>query len=170
MKVTMVCMEDGIMACGFRKFAGYVERLCPEARFCFVSTDNLRSLMSALTGKTGGGGHADAEYVDEVARGLADSDLLGISSMTGYADLTRAVIARVRELNPECTIIWGGVHPIIHPEDAILADVDGICTGEGEFAFEEFFAAWKEGRDYTETPNFWFRKGDWVPIDTHLIF
>jgi anaerobic magnesium-protoporphyrin IX monomethyl ester cyclase len=160
MKVTMVCMEDGIMACGFRKFAGYVERVCPEARFCFVSTNNLRSLRGALTGNTGGGGSADATYIEEVAQGLADNQLLGFSSMTGYAELTRAVIARVRELNPDCTIIWGGIHPIIHPEDAILADVDAICTGEGEFAFEEFYNAWKEGRDYTETLNFWFKQND----------
>jgi len=160
MKVTMVCMEDGIMACGFRKFAGHVERLIPEARFCFVSTNNLRSLTSALIGNTGGGGGLDEQAVDEIAQDLADSDLLGFSSMTGYADLTKVVIKRVREINPNCTIIWGGIHPIIHPEDAILADVDGICTGEGEFAFEQFYNALCEGRDYSDTPNFWFRRGD----------
>ncbi|MFK8048176.1 MAG: radical SAM protein [Halioglobus sp.] len=160
MKVTMVCMEDGIMACGFRKFAGHVERLIPEARFCFVSTNNLRSLTSALIGNTGGGGGLDEQAVDEIAQDLADSDLLGFSSMTGYADLTKVVIKRVREINPNCTIIWGGIHPIIHPEDAILADVDGICTGEGEFAFEQFYSALCEGRDYSDTPNFWFRRGD----------
>lgn len=162
MKVTMVCLEDGIMACGFRKFAGHVERLIPEARFCFVSTNNLRSLTSALIGNTGGGGGLDELAVDEIAQDLASSDLLGFSSMTGYADLTKVVIKRVREINPECSIIWGGIHPIIHPEDAILADVDGICTGEGEFAFEQFYTALCEGRDYTDTPNFWFRKGDEV--------
>ena len=84
MKVTMVCLEDGIMACGFRKFAGSVEKLIPDARFCFVSTNNLRSLTSALLGNTGGGGEFGPEHVDEIAQGLADSDLLGLSSMTGF--------------------------------------------------------------------------------------
>lgn len=32
-------------------------------------------------------------------------------------------------------MIWGGIHPIIYPEDAISADVDAICSGEGELAF-----------------------------------
>jgi anaerobic magnesium-protoporphyrin IX monomethyl ester cyclase len=162
MNVTMVCLEDGIMACGFRKFSGMVEKLHPQSRFCFVSTNNLRSLSSALIGNTGGGGDLDPDRVDEIAQGLAQSDLLGFSSMTGYAGLTRAVIGRVREINPSTTIIWGGIHPIIHPEDAILADVDAICTGEGEFAFEQFLDAFKAGRDYTETRNFWFKDGDSV--------
>lgn len=162
MKVTMVCMEDGIMACGFRKFSGHVERLIPDARFCFVSTNNLRSLSSALIGNTGGGGGLDAEAVDEIARDLAQSDLLGFSSMTGYAGLTKAVISRVRQLNSSITIIWGGIHPIIHPEDAILADVDAICTGEGEFAFEQFYDAWNTGQDYTTTCNFWFKDGETI--------
>lgn len=162
MRVSMVSMEDGIMACGFRKFAGQVERLIPEARFYFVSTHNIRSLTRVLLGKAGAGGDLEGEVVVEIAQELAQNDLLGFSSMTGYADLTRAVIARVRELNPACMIVWGGIHPIIHPEDAIQADVDAICTGEGEFAFEQFYQAWKEGKDYTSTPNFWFKKGEQI--------
>ncbi len=158
----MVCLEDGIMACGFRKFAGTVESLIPDSRFCFVSTNNLRSLSSALIGDTGGGGKLDADEIDEISQDLAGSDLIGFSSMTGYAALTRAVIQRVREINPKSTIIWGGIHPIIHPEDAILADVDGICTGEGEFAFKQFYNAWVNGQDYSSTPNFWFKNADKV--------
>ncbi|HEY6131457.1 MAG TPA: cobalamin-dependent protein, partial [Halioglobus sp.] len=160
MKVTMASMEDGIIACGFRKFSGHVERLIPDARFCFVSTHQLRSLTRVLAGKAGAGGELSPEFIDEIAQGLAQTDLLGFSSMSGYANLTKSVIARVRAINPACMIIWGGIHPIIHPEDAILADVDAICTGEGEFAFEQFYTAWKEGRDYTATPNFWFKDGE----------
>lgn len=158
----MVCMEDGIVACGFRKFSGHVERLIPDARFCFVSTHHARSLARVLFAKHGAGSEMPEEVVDEIAQGLADADLLGFSSMSGYASLTRRVIARVREINPGCMIVWGGIHPIIQPEDAILADVDAICTGEGEFAFEEFYDAWKNGRDFTATRNFWFKQGDTI--------
>jgi len=63
----------------------------------------------------------------------------------------------VRELSPDTYQIWGGIHPIIQPEDAILADVDAICVGEGEFAFEELLACLKEGRDPTHTKNVWFK-------------
>jgi anaerobic magnesium-protoporphyrin IX monomethyl ester cyclase len=61
--------------------------------------------------------------------------------MTGYADLTHRIIRRVRELDPDVFMIWGGIHAIIHPEDAITAEVDAICTGQGEIAFEQFFDA-----------------------------
>jgi anaerobic magnesium-protoporphyrin IX monomethyl ester cyclase len=162
LKVTMVCMEDGIVACGFRKFSGHVERMIPDARFCFVSTHHARSLTRALVGKNGAGGELSPEAIDEIAQGLAQCDLLGFSSMSGYAHLTKAVISRVRQINPACMIIWGGIHPIIQPEDAILADVDAVCTGEGEFAFEQFYEAWKDGRDYTATRNFWFKNGDTI--------
>jgi anaerobic magnesium-protoporphyrin IX monomethyl ester cyclase len=65
----------------------------------------------------------------------------------------------LRTIDASTFIVWGGIHPIIHPEDAIGAEVDAICTGEGEFAFEEFFTKFSNGHDYTGVRNFWF-KGD----------
>ena len=73
-----------------------------------------------------------------------------------------AIARRVRELSPRTYIVWGGIHPIIHPEDAIAADVDAVSTGEGEFAFHEFFEAFGAGRDFTATRNFWFKTDDGV--------
>ena len=111
----------------------------------------------------------DRDHVDEIAQGLRHADLVGFSSMTGYAELTRSVIRRVRELNPSSYIVWGGIHPIIEPEDAIQADVDAICTGEGEFAFEQLIVGLEEGRDVTGTPNFWFRGKDGEPIKSKFL-
>jgi radical SAM superfamily enzyme YgiQ (UPF0313 family) len=88
--------------------------------------------------------------------------------MTGYADLTHRIIRRVRHLNPSVYMIWGGIHPIINPEDAITADVDAICTGEGEFAFAELFDSLQRGQDNTSVKNFWFKRGDEV-IQNHFL-
>jgi radical SAM superfamily enzyme YgiQ (UPF0313 family) len=114
-------------------------------------------VRGALKGSAGFEANLGDEEVDEIARHIAGADIVGYSSMTGYADLTRRVITRVRELNPGGYQIWGGIHPIIHPEDAILADVDAICTGEGEFAFHELYELFRDGRDHTEVRNFWFK-------------
>jgi len=162
MRVRLVCLEDGITSCGFRKMAAYVRRLNPDTRSCYVSTNNYRSLLNAVRGSFGGRGDLGAEAVDEIAHALADADLIGFSSMTGYAELTKAIARRVRELSPRTYIVWGGIHPIIHPEDAIAADIDAVCTGEGEFAFHEFFEAFGAGRDFTATRNFWFKTDDGV--------
>jgi radical SAM superfamily enzyme YgiQ (UPF0313 family) len=155
----MVCLEDGINSCGFRHMAAYAKRLVDDTRAYFVSTQNYRDLRHALAGRVGSGSDLPADDIDEIAQGLVDADILGFSSMTGYSDLTKAVIRRVRELSAKPYIIWGGIHPIIHPEDAIRAEVDAICVGEGEFALEEFLDAYRDGRDFTATKNFWFRKG-----------
>ena len=156
MRTRMVCLEDGITSCGFRKMAAYVAQLEPGTESFYISTERYRSVKTAVRGM-GDKAVIGDEQVDEMAQGLADSDLIGFSSMTGYAELTRRLIKRIREINPGVYMIWGGIHPIIQPEDAILADVNAICTGEGEFAFEEFLAAFKEDRDHTNTKNFWFK-------------
>ncbi len=93
--------------------------------------------------------------VDAMATGIADADIVAFSSMTHVAAQTKTLIAAVRRVNPKAYIMWGGIHPIIVPEDAIQ-HADAVCTGEGEFAFEEFFEAFRNERDYTHTRNFWF--------------
>jgi anaerobic magnesium-protoporphyrin IX monomethyl ester cyclase len=153
----MVCLEDGITSCGFRKMAAYAARLNPDTRSYYVSTKHFRGVGNFLSGESGRKGELGDADIDELARGLAGADIVGFSSMTGYADLTRAVMKRLRVIDPSTFIVWGGIHPIIHPADAILADVDAICNGEGELAFHQFYDAFSEGRDYTRTANFWFR-------------
>ena len=166
----MVCLEDGITSCGFRKMAAYVARLNPDTDVYYVTTAHqYKSVRNAINGSRGAGGDLDDDQVDEVAHGLLGADMLGFSSMTGYAELTHRLSRRVRELDPSIYMVWGGIHPIIHPEDAIARDVDAICTGEGEFAFETFFDAFKDGRDYTGTDNFWFRKPDGEILRNHFL-
>ncbi|HEX2047748.1 MAG TPA: radical SAM protein [Acidimicrobiales bacterium] len=165
MHIKMVCLEDGITSCGFRKMAAYVAQLNPDTESCYVSTNRFKSVTNLLRGTFGTEGELSDEGVDEIAEHLAQADLVGFSSMTGYAELTRRVAKRIRTINPSAFLLWGGIHPIIHPDDAISAEVDAICTGEGEFAFREFFELFTSGRDYTGVGNFWF-KGD---QDGHVI-
>jgi radical SAM superfamily enzyme YgiQ (UPF0313 family) len=162
MNVKLLCLEDGIVATGFRKIAGYIEHLHPDTRTHYLSTHDYRSVWKAVTGTIGGRGALDADAIDEAAQGLRDADVVGFSSMTGYADLTKAIIRRVREVSPRTYLIWGGIHPIIHPEDAIQSGVDAVCTGEGELAFEELYHHLNAGTDETSVRNFWFRRGDQV--------
>src|SRR5947209_17008174 len=157
MKIHLVSLEDGITATGFRKFAAYAEKINPDTRTFYVGTQRYRSMWKSFARKVGEGRSFGAAEVEEIAQQLANADVVAFSSMTGYADLTKELAARVRELNPKAYTMWGGIHPIIYPEDAIKADVDAICTGEGEHAFEEWFDAYRGGRDYTRVQNFWFK-------------
>ncbi|MDQ6806737.1 MAG: cobalamin-dependent protein [Actinomycetota bacterium] len=168
MKVRMVSLEDGITSCGFRKMAAFVAGLNADTQACYVTTNRYRGIRNALFGGLGSGGGLADDEIDEIAQGLSTADLIGFSSMTGYADLTHRIIHRVRELNPSVYMIWGGIHPIINPEDAITADVDAVCTGEGEFAFQELFDSLQRGHPDTTVKNFWFKRGDEV-IRNHFL-
>jgi len=138
----------------------YTECFNSDTHCYYVSTNLNRSMLSLMFSSYGG--QATGDDIDAMASELADADLIGFSSMTGYAGLTKAVIARVREKTKHPFIVWGGIHPIIFPEDAILSQADALCTGEGEFAFHELVQAIKAGKDYRGTRNFWFKEGQSV--------
>lgn len=172
MKIALVCVEDGLMSVGFRKIAAFVKTLNPETTGHYVPYQNYRSLKVILLGQHGECADVPEDAIREMAEPLAKADIVGFSSMTGYAGLTADIIRHVRMVNPNAYIIWGGIHPIIVPEDAIK-HADAICTGEGEFAFQEFFEQFKAGKDYTKTRNFWFRqngaviKNGFLPLMTN---
>ncbi len=79
----------------------------------------------------------------------------GFSWMTGYATLIKKFGRCIREIKPSSHIVWGGNHPIIVPENAIL-HADAICAGKGEFACQNFYQNLSAGRAYYKTCNFWF--------------
>src|SRR5438105_12939563 len=158
MKIHLASFEDGITATGFRKVAGFIERLNPETRVFYVGTNSYRSLWKSFSRRMGNARPFGEEDVDRIAQGLAGADIIGLSSMTGYSDLTRRVAARLKVAAPKSFVMWGGIHPIIYPTDAIAADVDAICTGEGEFAFERFFDAFKNGRDFSGIGKHWVKR------------
>lgn len=164
MRIRLVSLEDGVISCGFRRMASFVASLNPDTEAYWVCTSHYRNFADAILGRTGDEGWLSPESVDEIARSLVDADLVGFSSMTGYSGLTKAIASRIRELAPGSApfLVWGGIHPILSPEDAIQGDVDAVCIGEGEFAFQEFLAAFAEGRDFTGVRNMWFKNGETI--------
>lgn len=176
MKISLICCEDGLMNIGFRKIAAQIKKLNPGTTVYYIACDNSRSVKTVILGRYGDYPSVQENIMRKMAEPIAGADIVAFSSMTGYAPLTRNLIKHVRAVNPRAYILWGGIHPIIVPEDAIR-DADAVCTGEGEFAFETFFEAFRNGRDFTKTKNFWFRmkrtdgseeivKNDFLPLMT----
>lgn len=169
MKICFTSIESGIITVGFRKMAALMRSLNSDTEICYVVPTNQMSFSSFLLGRcTAAISESD---LDSIARHLAQSDLVAFSSMTMFADLTKDIIARVRKNNPDVFIVWGGIHPIVDPQDAIQ-DADAICVGEGEIAFNSFFSKYVTGGNYTETNNFWFKangdvlKNGMLPLQT----
>jgi radical SAM superfamily enzyme YgiQ (UPF0313 family) len=71
----------------------------------------------------------------------------GISAMTGYQIHHGIQIARsVRALNPSLPIVWGGVHPTIHPDSTIRHGlVDAVVIGDGEETAVDLAHALEDG-------------------------
>ena len=155
MQVRLVCVEDGLENIGFKKFAAYVRSIHQNTKVAFVPTGNVYSLIKHITEK--GGGDLKENDIHAVAKFLAKGDLIGLCSMTQYSTTVYKIIAAIRHINPSAYIVWGGIHAIIHPEDAIK-HADAVCTGEGEFAFKIFLELFKNGENYTTAPSFWFKK------------
>jgi|TARA_B100001964_G_C14205528_1_gene587917 radical SAM superfamily enzyme YgiQ (UPF0313 family) len=167
LEIRLASVEDGLDNIGFRKISAYIKSIHSNTKVAYVPTGNVRSLTKILTEK----GPEDGELLDQdilnVSQFLAEGNLVGLSSMTQYSTTVYKIVAKVRQFNPGAYIIWGGIHPIIQPEDAIKY-ADAVCTGEGEFAFKTFFELFKNGGDYTTTPSFWFRKNNSIIKNRNL--
>jgi len=65
--------------------------------------------------------------------------------------------------NRRVPTIFGGVHVTLNPEEVIAyPEVDMICRGEGEEPLLELLEAMERGKDYSQIPNLWVKKGDKV--------
>ena len=165
LKIRLALVEDGLNNIGFRKFSAYVKSIHPNTKAAYVPTGNMQGLIRTLFEK--GAGDLTGKDILKISKFLAEGDLVGLSSMTQYSTTVHEIIASIRRLNPRAYIVWGGIHAIIYPEDAIK-HADAVCTGEGEFAFKTFLNLFKNGKDYTTTPSFWFRKDNGIIKNTNL--
>lgn len=60
-------------------------------------------------------------------------DIVGVSLLTPDAERAKFIAKTVKEYNPKCPVIFGGVHPSIMPEDVLKdSNVDFVVLGEGE--------------------------------------
>ena len=163
--IRLACVEDGLDNIGFRKIAAFIKSIHPNTKVAYVPTGNSRNLIRIIIEK--GAGDLTEKDIYNVAKFLSEGNIVGLSSMTQYSTTVHKIIANIRKINPFAYIIWGGIHPIIHPEDAIK-HADAICTGEGEFAFKTFLELFKSGKDYTITPSFWFQKNNSIIKNRNL--
>ena len=153
--IRLACVEDGLDNTGFRKIAAFIKKINPNTKVAYVPTANHRNLVGVLMEKAGGNLNENDIY--KIAKFMAEGEIAAFSSMTQSSKTVYKIISEVRNINPKTFIIWGGIHPIIQPEDAIK-HADAVCTGEGEFAFRTFLDHFEKGEDFNKTPSFWFRK------------
>jgi len=165
LEVRMACVEDGLDNTGFRKISSYIKSIHSNTKIAYIPTANYRTFWGQLFEKTQGS-FGDKDIIS-VAEFMAKADIAAFSSMTQSSFTVYKIIDQVRKINPDTYIIWGGIHAIIQPEDAIKY-ADAVCTGEGEFPFKIFLEKFKNGEDYTTAPSFWFNKDNKIVKNRNL--
>lgn len=90
---------------------------------------------------------ADVEIVDCILEDLdlnecvdrvKNCDLVGLSSVTSNAHIVDALASRIKQVNPECKVIIGGIHASLYPWETMRNKcVDAVVVGEGEHTFRE---------------------------------
>ena len=69
-----------------------------------------------------------------------------------------APLATVARQNSNATIICGGVHPTLCPDDVIaIKGIDAVCRGEGEEALLELCHRLQGGKDISDIPSLWVK-------------
>jgi radical SAM superfamily enzyme YgiQ (UPF0313 family) len=165
MRIHLLSVEDGLDNIGFRKVSAYTRSLYHETKIHYVTPGYLRSTSRIVfTRVPYQFGPSDFEAI---AKELDGADVVGFSCMTQYSSVVADIIASLRRVSPKTFVVWGGIHPIIDPEDAIKY-ADAICTGEGEFAFRHFLEAYGAGKSYADTASFWFNTSEGVVKNRNL--
>tara|TARA_R110002126_G_scaffold66038_7_gene167956 strand:- start:89 stop:1861 length:1773 start_codon:yes stop_codon:yes gene_type:complete len=159
-KLGLVLIGDYITVYGLRKLAASARRILPDVKIFFVPTGGrLHSIKNILFSERNPEANLLPADIATIADALADCDVVACSSITIDALWTEKIIQATREVNPDAYYVWGGMHCIVAPERA-MPHADAICVGEGDLAFDELLTRMKDGQDFYDVENFWFRKPD----------
>lgn len=86
-------------------------------------------------------------------------DVVGISFTSLIADSAHVVARIVKEKDPGITVIAGGYHPTVMPEEVIKdASFDFVVRGEAEITFLEWLKRYEGDKDFAQVKGLVFRK------------
>lgn len=97
----------------------------------------------------------DRSWTDKVKE--FNPDVLCYSVTTGMHLYLAEINAKVKELLPNAFSVFGGPHATFSPEFVETPGVDAICRGEGELAVVELVNRLRDGQDFYDVQNFWFK-------------
>jgi len=80
-------------------------------------------------------------------------DVIAYSSSTGEAKHYLRINELIKRKFPHIFTIMGGVHPTFFPDVIYEGNLDAICIGEGEIAFQILLNALKNKRSIENIPN-----------------
>ncbi len=102
-----------------------------------------------------------AQTVDALAK--LDPDIIGITAWTDFWYPTYKTLKLARERIPHATLVVGGPHAAIYPEETLRASVaDYVVAGDGEDVLLGLVKALQAREVVPELPGLWRRNGDGI--------
>lgn len=85
----------------------------------------------------------------DIVKKVKGADVIGITAMTPAINSAIKIAKEIKKENPEPTVILGGPHATILPEDTLnkVQEIDIIVRGEGEKTIVELFNALENNND-----------------------
>jgi len=163
MRIGLVSFQDGIAAHGLRRLSSLLKFKGFQTDTYFYNPSGDQSMFRSFFEPLINRKFSDKqrELNPRFLQLLAQHDVVGVSGTTDSAFEIKQAIRAIKQINPDCLVVWGGVHARIFPEDAVK-HADAVCTGEGEKAFVELLSKLSTGVPYTNTNSFWFKVGQQV--------
>ena len=95
----------------------------------------------------------------EIVHKVKDADVIGITAMTPAVNSAITIAKEIKGDNPDSTIILGGPHATILPEDTLtkVQEIDIIVRGEGEKTIVELFNAIENNEDFQNINGLTYR-------------
>jgi anaerobic magnesium-protoporphyrin IX monomethyl ester cyclase len=88
------------------------------------------------------------DVLPERVLSLLEPRIIGLSVLTLNSGRAYELAAKIKKVDPACTVVLGGIHPTVIPEEALSRKaVDIAVRGEGEETFEELVRLILAGKD-----------------------
>jgi radical SAM superfamily enzyme YgiQ (UPF0313 family) len=95
----------------------------------------------------------------EILKKVKGSDVVCITAMTPTVNSAIKIAKEIKEENPETTMILGGPHATILPEETLnkVPEIDILVRGEGEKTIVEFFNALENNKEIQNIKGITYR-------------
>jgi len=93
------------------------------------------------------------EPIEELAHKLSKNDMVAFSTYVWNRNYNFKLAQRVKEINPNVFIFFGGPEPPITKKDIFskyMPFCDVVIRGEGEYIFADLVEKYLQGKDYTK--------------------
>lgn len=97
---------------------------------------------------------------EDISSYITDSDVVGLTAMTPTINMAIAIARQLKQAKPNLSLILGGSHATILPEETLATapEIDIIVKGEGEQTIIELLQALEHGQPLGNIPGISYRR------------